>query len=482
MSGDDDETGRSLSAFDTFLFRGDADPRTRSIVGVAYVLEKPPARGRFVETFDRASRLITRLRQHVVAPPSPLLLPSWIVDPDFDLSNHLRHAKLPSPGDMRALLEFAQSEITRPLDPSRPLWEAVLVDGLSGGRAAIFLRLSHAISDGVGAMKLFTALFDEQPNADRGPMPPAPIPEDLTPEEAQREALKRAPWELARAAVEVTRGLLSVAQRAVTAPGMTAVQALDYVGSVRRVLASPAEPSPLLRARSLDRQCAAFELKLADLKRAGKAADATVNDVYLAGVIGALRLYHDELGESVEALPLAIPVNLRRGDEPAAGNHFGAVQFAAPVSIVDPRERLQAISERIAAGRAEPAIAGPSLLFGAIARLPKSVLEPIADGTPRPDVQASNLPGPGGKIFLAGREVTGLWPFGPIPGVAAMFLMQSLAGTCYFGVTIDPAAVTKPAVFVRCIRDGFQEVLRLGGKSIRVPLPVVGRRSARMTE
>jgi diacylglycerol O-acyltransferase len=265
-------------------------------------------------------------------------------------------------------------------------------------------------------------------------------------------------------------------------PAIAAAQAIDYVASFRRVLAKPAEPSPLLRERSLERRCAVFELKLADMRRAGKAADASVNDVYLAGVVGALRLYHERMGEAVDALPFAIPVNLRKGDEPAAGNHFGAVQFAAPVSIADPLERLQAIRERVAAGRAEPAISGPELLIGAFARMPKNVLERIAEAVPRPDVQASNVPGPDQRLFLAGREVVSVWPFGPIPAVAAMFTMQSLAGTCHFGITFDPAAITRPEVFARCIRDGFLEVLRLGTGAVRVPLPVLGRKSARMAE
>ena len=119
-----------MSAFDAFLYRGDDDPHTRALFAVACVLDRNPGRQRFIDCFDRASRLIPRLRQRVVASLVPLFLPWWVVDPEFDLGFHLRFGRLPAPGSSLELLDAAQAEVTAPLDADRPLWEAVLLEGV----------------------------------------------------------------------------------------------------------------------------------------------------------------------------------------------------------------------------------------------------------------------------------------------------------------------------------------------------------------
>jgi diacylglycerol O-acyltransferase len=143
-----------MSAFDAFLYRGDDDPHTRALFAVACVLDRSPGRRRFMAAFDRASRLVPRLRQRVVAPMAPLFLPWWVVDPEFDLGFHLRFGRLPAPGSMPELLDAAQAEVTAPLDADRPLWEAVLLDdrqrrplriaGGAGGHDSLARQGTHA--------------------------------------------------------------------------------------------------------------------------------------------------------------------------------------------------------------------------------------------------------------------------------------------------------------------------------------------------
>ena len=55
-----------------------------------------------------------------------------------------------------------------------------------------------------------------------------------------------------------------------------------------------------------------------------------------------------------------------------------------------------------------------------------------------------------------------MYPFGPLPGCAAMITLLSHDGTCCIGVNVDPAAVTEPAVLVDCLRAGLDEVVALG--------------------
>ena len=78
------------------------------------------------------------------------------------------------------------------------------------------------------------------------------------------------------------------------------------------------------------------------------------------------------------------------------------------------------------------------------------------------DLQASNVPGVPHETYLAGAKVERFYPFGPLPGCAAMVTMVSHAGTCGIGVNVDPAAVTQPDAFLGCLVDGMDEVLALG--------------------
>ena len=64
-------------------------------------------------------------------------------------------------------------------------------------------------------------------------------------------------------------------------------------------------------------------------------------------------------------------------------------------------------------------------------------------------------------LYLAGAKVTQVMPFGPVPGPAAMITMNSYVRDCYIGVNLDPAAITEPELFERCLRDGIDEVLAL---------------------
>ena len=54
------------------------------------MLDVVPDPDRLREAFDRASRIVLRLRQHVVVPALPVGAAEWITDPDFDLDFHLR--------------------------------------------------------------------------------------------------------------------------------------------------------------------------------------------------------------------------------------------------------------------------------------------------------------------------------------------------------------------------------------------------------
>ncbi len=181
-----------LSAFDQILHRGEANPRTRSGIMTLEILDTTPNWVKFQTRFDNASRKVLRLRQKVVMPTLPTAAPRWVIDPDFNLDFHVRRMRVPEPGTLRQLFDLAEVAAQSPLDISRPLWTATLVEGLEGGRAAVLMHLSHAVTDGVGAVEMFANLYDLERDPPPQAPPPLPVPQDLSPTLVRRPVARSA--------------------------------------------------------------------------------------------------------------------------------------------------------------------------------------------------------------------------------------------------------------------------------------------------
>src|SRR5580698_4455722 len=286
-----------LSPVDYLMHRGEAQPATRSAFLNVEILDTPADWGRLREAIDRASRVVIRMRQKVVVPPLPTTPPQWVVDPDFDLDYHLRRVALPAPGTLRQLLDLAELTLQSPLDTSRALWEAIYVEGLEGGRAALLTKLSHAITDGLGGIALFEQVYDTERDPAPRPMPPLPIPRDVTGNDLVRSSLERLPETALSAGQQLLGAVAGTAARLLRGPGATVASTVSFADSARRMLGPlPAPPSPLLRGRSRVSRTIVLEVPLAELRAGAKAVGASVNDAYLAAVSGGLGRYHEALG------------------------------------------------------------------------------------------------------------------------------------------------------------------------------------------
>jgi diacylglycerol O-acyltransferase len=220
--------------------------------------------------------------------------------------------------------------------------------------------------------------------------------------------------------------------------------------------------------RGISRRLQMLDVPLAWMRAAGKAADGSVNDVFLAALTGALRLYHEPAGAVPDALPIGFPVSLRRDDDPLGGNRFSGARIAAPVGTVDPAERIQLIREQVLEARDEPALDFVAKLSPVLARVPPAIVTRMTERVTRSiDLQASNFPGLTRPAYLAGARVTRMYPFGPAPGSAAMVTMLSHNGICCIGITADAAAIPDVGGFAECVRAGFEEVLALAGHSLK---------------
>lgn len=458
-------TQSRLSAFETVTWRIEADPRLRSTLTLVDILDAAPDWDRLVAAHDWGTRMVPRFRQRVVEPALPVGSAEWVVDPGFDLSRHLQRVRLPAPGTRRQLLDLAQELAMAGFDRSRPPWDGTLVEGLEGGRAAYVLKLHHSATDGMGGIQLLAQMHSRTTEHDPDkPQPPAPEPRLLTPTgllvAEVTEQLRGAPAATRHAA----GGLLALAGRVLGHPEEAFGDAVRLLGSAQRMLTPPpVPPSPLLATRSASWHFEAHEVPLADLRAAAKSVGGSVNDAYLAALLGAFRRYHEEFGVDIEQLPIAVPISLRTADDPMGGNRFAGARFGAPIGERDPARRMGKVRECVLQAREDAAQDAMAYLAPLLNRLPTPLLVQLVGQVAKGhDLQASNVPGIGHPVHLAGARITHMFPFGPLGGSATMASMVSHNGTCCIGVNLDPAAVTNPELFAECLRAGFDEVLALG--------------------
>jgi len=449
-----------MNALETLMWRVEVDPRLRSTITGIEILDCVPDWDRFLAAAEWGTRMAPRFRQKVVEPALGIGNPHWVNDPDFDLHYHVRRMRLPESGGWRALFAAAEQIAMTPFDRARSPWESYLFEGLPDGRAAHMLKMHHATTDGMGSVQLFSQLHSRtRASNPLKPQPPTPLPERQTPVGLLVEQLTRD--------VQALPGLLQhtagAAFHVLMRPQATIAGLLGFVSSLARVTADPAaKGSPLLRRRSLSWHFMALDVGFADLHAAAKAADATLNDAFIAALLGAFRLYHEALGHPITELPMAIPISVRREGDAAGGNRIAAARFAGPVGIADPRARMRAIDALVRSIRREPGLEGMSVLAPALARLPAALLTAIAGGmTKSNDLQASNVPGLRDELYLAGARIERVYGFGPLPGCASMITLNTHGDTCCIGANVDPAAVTDPERFADCLARGFAEVLAL---------------------
>jgi diacylglycerol O-acyltransferase len=149
-----------MSNAEAIMWAVEKDPALRSDFCNLTFLDRRPDDDRIRATMQRALDAIPRLGQRVIGAPLRIVPPEFADDPTLDLDAHVRVVAVPTPSDDRALLDLCGALAEQPLDRARPLWEFTIIDGLTGGRAAMLQKVHHTITDGVGGLKLSIAMVD----------------------------------------------------------------------------------------------------------------------------------------------------------------------------------------------------------------------------------------------------------------------------------------------------------------------------------
>src|SRR6476661_2619498 len=436
---------------------------------------------RILSEIDARLHLAPTFRRRLTELPGGLHMPYWVDDPDFDLEYHVRHIALPQPGDWRQLCIQVARIHGRQLDLRRPPWEMTVIEGLNAvpglptGSFAISLKLHHCVVDGMESVELMTAMHDLAADGPR-PAPPAhpftPGPLPSTPDLVARTATNIALYPL-RASKVVLPSALNAIRHLHALPGALASGLASALAPGGGSLFAPATrfngsvtPHRVFEARFHD---------LADFKRIkSRVPKATINDVALAYVGGALRHYlggHGELPD--ESLVAACPASIRSTEERGAGGNrlFGRLHPLG-TSIADPLQRLAAIVEETSGFRDNADSAGNSRLMELVGVVPTALLGlTVKAATAMPfsaptiaSTTVSNVPGPKEAIYFAGarlERVTGLGPL--IGGMNLFHVVASYHGTVSIGATADRNALPDPGHYADCMQSAFDEMLNAAG-------------------
>ncbi len=441
-----------------FLWNMEDDPHLRSTILAITVLERSPDWAYFRARMERASRQLPLFRQVVQALPMRLGPPRLVPAAEVDLGYHMRRVRVPEPGTWRSVLDFAQIAEMTPFDRERPLWEFTLVDGLEDGRAALLTKLHHSLTDGIGGVQIAALLVDLVPQmADLGGLPdgtPGPHEGALT---LVAESLADEAAEFVHVAAEVARGAAPTAVAALRHPRRSAASAAATATSVTRMVQPIRRTlSPVMTGRGLSRRLDTLEMSLSGMRAAGERLDCSVNDVFLAGVTGGLRRYHEQHGATVTRLRMGLPISLRTPHDAIGSNRVTMVRFTVPVGQPDPPARIAETRQLVRAWRQAPSNPMTQGLAFGLNLLPRRY---IGEMIKHVDFIASNVPGLDMPVYLGGARVLCYYPFGPTLGSACNITLMSYAGTCFVGVNTDTAAVPDPDLLVTCLRDGFAEVV-----------------------
>jgi diacylglycerol O-acyltransferase len=443
------------------------EPDTPMQVGGVLILERPPGG---VEALARlvAARLplVPRYRQRVAEVPGHLADPVWVDDPDFDIDYHVRRSGLPRPGTETQLLDLVSRLTSRPLDRRRPLWEAYLVEGLSGDRVAVVTKTHPALVDGLSALDIGQVLLDVDPDA------PTPPVEEWRPRRPPSGA--RLVWGALDEYARRPSRVVDTAWGAVIDVRSTAARLTGVAGGLLRtarktIMSAPS--SPLNASLGRQRRVAVARAELDDLKRIRKAHGGTVNDVLLTVVTGALREWLLSRGEPVvvgTSVRALVPVSMRDEDA-AATNRVSSYLVDLPVGEPNPRVRLARLSYAMRGIALHGQSVGADSLIALTGFAPPTLHAlgaRAARGLSRRlfNLVVTNVPGPQLPLYAAGSRMLEVFPVVPLArGQGLAIGMTSYDGRVFFGLNADRDGVGDVDVLADLIEQEVGELVETAG-------------------
>ncbi len=478
------ESATRMSEHEALMWNVEKDPWLNPNGASINLLDRPLDMDMFRQTLRAGVAKTPRLYQRVVPGFARLSTPAWVPDAEFDLNAHVREVALPAPGTMRQLLDLAAQLYAEPLDRTRPLWRFVSITGLEDGKAAIWTTIHHAVSDGIGQLRM--AELYQQLSRDEPPPPDVDLDAiiaaaveaggakelggNLTGNTVS--AIQASASHVARRQIGIGRRVLGELAMWPTDPRRATATAETAVETVRAAMAqlNPSESdtssgSPLWTNRSRHRHFEWVRLDVDDLKAIGKLGGGTVNDAFLAGLAEAAHRYHRARKVDIDTVNSSFVLSTRT-DAKAGGNAFTPVPVQLPAGKMKPAKRVAAVVAATEAAKDQAVKTGGMTGLSGIANLlPTSVVTSTArSAASHIDFATSNLRGAPFPVFCSGAEVLATIPLGPVAGTGANITALSMNGKFDIGIFADPAAITEPEAFRDDIEAAFADYVAAATK------------------
>ncbi len=433
----------------------------------------PKGKVRFKEILATFASRLDRcdvFRQKLLELPLALDHPYWVEDDDFDLEYHVRHISLPKPGEWRQLMAQVARLQARPLDHSKPLWMAHIIEGLDKipgvptGCFAMYLKIHHAAIDGATGKEVQSALHDFEPiQADASWYePPAPGAAQPGRDSQIWNLLARTPVNTALKTIRLANGLTRAAPGLIKA-GLAARK--KHKTEIPRVKFNAGRVSP-------NRVVDGCFFDLGEMKRIRRAvAGTTINDLALAVVSGGLRIYleaRDALPE--QSLIAACPINVGTEEDAdrGRGNLLSLMTPPLHTEIEDPIERMRAIHEGTQDAKALLETMGSKAMTQVPMNLPapiaRSLFPLLAELAVRTETlpyntMISNVAGIQKPLYLAGAEMLRVMGMGPVIDQAGLFHVAfSYNGRMSIAFTACREMLPDPDFYAECLAAAYQDI------------------------
>lgn len=442
-------------------------------------------------------------RRRLVAARFGLDRPYWIEDAEIDIEYHVRHIALPHPGDWRQLMIQVARLHSRPLDMTKPLWEAYIIEGLDKipgipqGSFALYMKMHHSAIDGESGAAMLAAIHTLTPEPD------AAATEDALTVLADRdptpvELYARAVANRAQQVFDGSKLLLALGGRAAqagrdfVASGRAAELGKELVEGRGKLKPRPANddnPGRKPQTRfdapiSANRVVDAVGFPLADCKKIRQHVDkTTINDIFMSVTSGAVRQYLEAKGELPnKGMNAMVPMTIRGENKGAdEGNQIGMTVMPLRSDIADPLERLNAVKRGANKNKAMNAIIGKELPAQLIQVLPAGITELLLTKgmMAMANMTVSNVRGPDVPLYMAGAQLALFLPVSAISNDMGLNVTAfSYNGTLWVCFISCRKMMPDPSFFAQCLNDSFEALVRaavaLGGPSKR-PLAAAKR-------
>ncbi len=393
--------------------------------------------------------------------------PVWIDTPHFDIDYHVRHTSLPYPGTDEQLKALVGQIMSQQLDRSKPLWEVYIIEGLSDNRFACVTKMHHCMVDGESGIDLTAVLMHIDPKhipKDGPEYKPRLAPTQAELKRETRKAQFMKPWKVFKDLREFSKQSDNIGQEILQ---RTKAVGELFSGSMMQKRAD----SPINGETSAQRSYEWIDLPLGKIKEIAKTSDATVNDVVLTIVTGAMRKYCGKRGFDLANDPIKVsaPVSVRKRTgkklaEGEMGNEVAQWTVPLPVHQASPKKQLATIHAETVAMKDSSAVLATQTLTSIISLSPGLMGAMMGQATVGVNTVVTNIPGPQFPLYQCGAEMLVARPVVPLnSGLGIVVGVLSYNGIISFGISGDPAIMDNLGEYRVALEKSYTELAKLTG-------------------